>query len=376
MQNTISIKGAKVHNLKDIDLEIPKHKLVLLTGVSGSGKSSLAFDTIYAEGQRRYVESLSAYARQFLGVMEKPDVERIDGLSPAISIDQKTSGSNPRSTVGTVTEIYDYMRLLYGKVGISHCPTCGKVIKSQTIHEIVDNINHRLKETLDKSDDDSVKFQILSPVVQSRKGEHRELFEELLSKGFIRVNIDGKQHSLDEIDNIKLDKNKKHKIDVVIDRLAYRGDSTDDENYLKRLTDAIEMSSSMTEGESKISINDEEYFYSENNSCTTCKVSYPAIKPATFSFNSPHGACAKCTGLGKTREVQVQSIYNPELTILQGGIFPWSNQSTTPGSWHYQILETVAKEHKFSLKDRLGDLPQEILDLLFYGKGAHQQLPY
>lgn len=384
MQDFIRIKGAKVHNLKDISIDIPRNKLVVMTGVSGSGKSSLAFDTLYAEGQRRYVESLSSYARQFLGLMEKPDVESIEGLSPAISIDQKTSSSNPRSTVGTVTEIYDYLRLLYGQIGETHCPNCGRSVKAQTIQEIAKQVFSTLskqqntsKAQNQKKTDMNVRIQILSPIIQSRKGTYIELLEGLLSKGFLRVRIDGEVFVLDDIERIKLDKNIKHDIDLIVDRLISpdknilgKEDSDEFKEFEKRLSDALELASNMAEGEIKVLINDQEFFYSENNTCFSCKVSFPKIKPASFSFNSPHGACEKCAGLGTLKEIDIDKIYNPRLSIMEGGIFPWSNRTTTPGSWTYNILSKVAETHGFNLKTPIGEYPQDIFDLVFYGIGA------
>lgn len=371
MQDEIVIKGAKTHNLKNIDVTIPKNQFVVITGVSGSGKSSLAFDTLYAEGQRRYVESLSSYARQFLGLMEKPDVESITGLSPAISIDQKTSSSNPRSTVGTVTEIYDYLRLLYTQVGDPHCPKCGKPIQAQTIQEIVEQINNLLIK--DKSE--KVKVQILAPIIQGKKGAYQDLFDNLLSKGFLRINVDGETHSLDDAGSIKLDKNKKHNIDLVIDRLVYDKALHTDENseeyasFQKRLTDAVELSSSMAEGEVKVLVEEKSYFYSESNTCFECKLSFPKLKPASFSFNSPHGACPRCSGIGSLKEIDVEKIYNPRLSVLEGGIFPWSNR-TTSDSWTAKILQAVSEEHNFSLKTPIGEFPKEIFQLIFYAEGA------
>ncbi|HVX93141.1 MAG TPA: excinuclease ABC subunit UvrA [Candidatus Dojkabacteria bacterium] len=361
MQEYIDIKNAKVHNLKNVSLKIPKNKFVVITGVSGSGKSSLAFDTLYAEGQRRYVESLSSYARQFLGLMEKPDVESITGLSPAISIDQKTSSSNPRSTVGTITEIYDYLRLLYGHIGETFCPNCGRKIEAQTIQQIVDNIKVDLKE------DD--KIQIISPIVQNQKGTFKDLLENLLSKGFLRVAIDGKQYTLDEVQKLKIEKNIKHNIDLIIDRLVYKAD---DQEFTRRLTDAVELSSTMAEGEVKVLVHDKETFYSENNTCFNCKISFPKIKPSTFSFNAPYGACLKCSGLGTLKEVDITKIYNPKLTIKEGGIFPWANRTTTE-SWTLKSLEEVAKIHGFNLSTPIGNYPQEIFDLIFYGKGKKEK---
>jgi excinuclease ABC subunit A len=366
MQEFIQIRGAKVHNLKNVSVDIPKNKFVVLTGVSGSGKSSLAFDTLYAEGQRRYVESLSSYARQFLGLMEKPDVESITGLSPAISIDQKTSGSNPRSTVGTVTEIYDYLRLLYGHIGKTHCPNCGRPVKAQSIHEISDQIWELLKK-------DEHKLQVISPIIQAQKGTFKDLFEMLLSKGFLRVKVDGEVHSLDEIGKLKLDKNIKHTIDLIVDRLLYRKEDLKEKEahkeFERRLVDALELASTMAEGEIKVEVDETEHFFSENNTCFNCKISFPKIKPASFSFNSPHGACPKCTGLGTLKEIDIEKLYNPRLSVLEGGIFPWSNK-TTSDSWTLRILQSVANEHGFDLKTPIGQYPKEIFDLIFYGVGA------
>jgi excinuclease ABC subunit A len=355
----IVIQGAKQHNLKNISLELPKNKLIVFTGVSGSGKSSLAFDTLYAEGQRRYVESLSSYARQFLGLMEKPDVESITGLSPSISIDQKTSGSNPRSTVGTITEIYGYLRLLYGHIGVPHCPKCGNEIKSQTIQQIASQIEKQFKE--------DEKFQILSPLVHNRKGEYSGLFEKLLNKGFLRIIVDGNTYHLDDIDDINLDKNKKHNIKLIVDRLKGK-DKWEDEDH-KRLVDSLEVASNMADGEIVVKFGDKEKFFSEKFTCFECNISYPKITPATFSFNSPEGACPNCTGLGRVKQIEVKKIYNPRLTILEGGIFPWANRMTKD-TWNKRLLKAVAKEHGFDLKTKIGDYPEEIFDLIFYGKGS------
>lgn len=365
MDSHIRIRGAKVHNLKNISVDIPKNKLTVITGVSGSGKSSLAFDTLYAEGQRRYVESLSSYARQFLGLMEKPDVESITGLSPAISIDQKTSSSNPRSTVGTVTEIYDYLRLLFGHIGQPHCPNCGKPVSAQSIHEISEQVIELVKKP-------GTKFQVLSPIAYQKKGTFKDILESLLNDGFIRVKIDGEMHNLDEIEDLKIDKNKKHDVDLVVDRLVLPEGKRDDEEFIefeKRLVNAIELATSKTEGEVKIDIDGTEHFFSESNTCFECKVSFPKIKAASFSFNSPHGACDKCAGLGYLKEIDIERIYNPRLTIAQGGIFPWANKTTTE-SWTKRTLDALAEAHGFDLKTPLGDYSQEIIDLIFYAKGA------
>lgn len=368
MQEYIEIKNAKVHNLKNVSLNIPKNKFVVITGVSGSGKSSLAFDTLYAEGQRRYVESLSSYARQFLGLMEKPDVESITGLSPAISIDQKTSSSNPRSTVGTVTEIYDYLRLLYARIGDTYCPNCGSLIQAQTIDQILEQINSKIA-----NQETEQKLQIIAPIIKEKKGLYNELFTRLLSKGFMRVKIDGEMYNLDEAESLKLNKYEKHNIDLVIDRLIQpaKSDPTTDTDFVKRLRDAIELAGHMAEGEIKVDINDEEQFFSEKNNCLKCHLSFPEITPATFSFNSPQGACQKCTGLGVIKEIDLAKIYNPGLSILEGGIFPWSNMTTTD-SWSLKTLQTVADTHKFDLKTPIGEYKKEAFDLIFYGKGAKE----
>ncbi len=362
MQKHINIKKANTHNLKGLSVQIPKNELVVLTGVSGSGKSSLAFDTLYAEGQRRYVESLSSYARQFLGLMEKPEVESITGLSPAISIDQKTSSHNPRSTVGTVTEIYDYMRILFTQLGQPFCPQCNLPVQSQTITEIKKQILQKGKE--------GEKIIILSPIVQNQKGEFKEMLNDLLKKGFLRILIDKKLTNLEEA-GIKIEKNKKHNIDLVIDRLIYKKNN---EDFEKRITDALELSSNMADGEIKVQINDEYFFFSEKNTCNKCKFSFPKIIPATFSFNSPIGACTKCSGLGFLKEAEIDKIYNPNLTIYEGGIFPWANM-TTSASWTLRKLESVAKEHNFDLRTPIGKYPKNILDLIFYGKGAREKYP-
>lgn len=362
MEEKIIIKGAKEHNLKNISLEIPKNKLVVFTGVSGSGKSSLAFDTLYAEGQRRYVESLSAYARQFLGLMSKPNVDSITGLSPAISIDQKTTSSNPRSTVGTITEIYGYLRLLYGHIGIAHCPKCNKPVSSQSIQQIVEQITEQFSK-------EQTKYQVLSPLVKNRKGEYKGLLEKLLNKGHSRVIIDNNTYHLDDIEDLKLDSKVKHNIDLIVDRLDSSMNKDDKEAYLKRLTDSIELATSLSDGEIKIKTEKEEFFFSEKNTCFECGISYPKISAASFSFNSPEGACTKCSGLGHTQEIDIESTYNPNLTISEGGIFPWGNR-TTKDSWTTRILNSVAQSHNFDLKTKIRDYPDDIFNLIFFGKGT------
>ncbi len=356
----IKIKGARENNLKNISVNIPKNKLVVLTGLSGSGKTSLAFDTLYAEGQRRYVESLSSYARQFLGVMQKPEVDSITGLSPAISIDQKTTSTNPRSTVGTITEIYNHLRLLYGHVGQPHCPNCGVKVQAQTIEEISKKVIKKLKGSTQK-------IQVVSPLIKNRKGQFFSLFDRLLNKGFLRVIIDNDIYMLDDIEDIKIDENKKHTVDLVIDRLVTS--DLDTKEFNKRLVDAIELATSESDGEVKIITEKEELFYSENNTCFKCGISYPKITPASFSFNSPEGACNKCSGLGSLKEIDISLIYNPSLTIKEGGIFPWGNR-TTKDSWTTRILNEVASTHGFDLKTPIGRYSEEIFDLVFYGIGS------
>jgi excinuclease ABC subunit A len=360
----IDIKGAREHNLKNISLKIPKNKLVVLTGVSGSGKSSLAFDTLYAEGQRRYVESLSSYARQFLGLMHKPDVDSITGLSPAISIDQKTTSTNPRSTVGTITEIYGYLRLLFGHIGQPHCPNCGERITSQSIEQISKQVKILIKRN--KKD-----FQILSPLVKNRKGEYKGLLSKLHSKGFSRVNIDGNIYHLDDIENLNIDSNLKHTIDLIIDRLTFNMVEDSKEEFNKRLIDSLELATSLSDGEIKIQIDKDEHFFSEKNTCFKCQISYPKITPASFSFNAPEGACPKCSGLGNINKIDISKVYNPSLTIKEGGIFPWGNR-TTKDSWTTRILESVAKAHNFNLQTPIGKYPKEIFDLLFFGKNSKE----
>jgi len=300
----IKIKGAKENNLKNINLEIPRNKFIVFTGLSGSGKTSLAFDTIFAEGQRRYVESLSSYARQFLGMMAKPDVESIEGLSPAISIDQKTTSKNPRSTVGTVTEIYDYLRLLYARIGIVHCPECSKAITQQSIDEIVDKV---------KSYPEDAKILITSPVVRGRKGEYSKLFEEFKKSGYARVKVDGQVYSLEEIDDIKLDKKLKHDISVVVDRLVIK------EGIDKRLTDSLETALKLSDGLVIIDNEGEEQLFNTKYSCSDCNVSIAEVEPRLFSFNSPFGACEKCTGLGYTMSLDPELIYGDGSKSLREG---------------------------------------------------------
>jgi excinuclease ABC subunit A len=347
--DSIVVKGAREHNLKNIDVTIPRDKLVVITGVSGSGKSSLAFDTIYAEGQRRYMESLSAYARQFLGRMEKPDVDYIEGLSPAISIDQKGVGKNPRSTMGTITEIYDYLRLLFARVGHPHCPKCGREITSQTVEQIVDAIKNL---PADK------RMLILSPLVKDRKGEYQAIFDDLRKQGYVRVRVDKKIYDLSE--TITLDKNKKHNIDVVIDRLV-----TGQSDSQTRIADSVETALKLGEGVAIVSIVDgEELLFSEHFACVHCEISLGEIAPRTFSFNSPHGACPACTGLGFKLEIDPDLIMpDRNLSINQGGIKPYQTQY-----WYFYRLEDVAREHGFSLNTPIKNLTKEQMDIILYGE--------
>ena len=349
----IIIKGAREHNLKNIDIELPRDKLIVMTGLSGSGKSSLAFDTIYADGQRRYIESLSSYARMFLGQMEKPDVDSIEGLSPAISIDQKTTSKNPRSTVGTVTEIYDYLRLLYARVGIPHCPVCGKEIKQQTVDQIVDKVMELPERT---------KFQILSPIVRGRKGEYRKELEELVKQGYARVRVDGIIYDLSE--QIKLDKNKKHNIEVVVDRLVMK------EDIKSRLSDSIEVAGNLSGGLILIDVIDgEELSFSQNYACPEHGVSMEELVPRMFSFNNPFGACPTCTGLGIFRRIDVDLILpNRDLTIRENAIKA-SGWKYADGTIAQMYFDAVANEYGFSVDQPVKELTKEQLDAVLYGTG-------
>jgi excinuclease ABC subunit A len=363
MQDKIYIKGARENNLKNVDVEIPRDKLVVITGLSGSGKSSLAFDTIYAEGQRRYVESLSSYARMFLGQMEKPDVDYIDGLSPAISIDQKTTSKNPRSTVGTVTEIYDYLRLLWARVGTPHCPICGKEIRQQTIDQIIDQI-------LDLPE--GTRVQILSPVVRSRKGEYQKIFDDARKSGYVRVRVDGSLYELTE--EIKLEKNKKHNIEIVVDRLVVRPD------VRQRLTDSVETASGLAGGLVIANILQEErdILFSQNYACEECGVSIEELAPRMFSFNNPYGACPTCTGLGSQLKVDPMLIIpDEEKSILEGAIqcSGWNNIRGDGISRMY--FDALAKKYKFKLTTPWKDLKPAIRDIILYGtKGENLELHY
>jgi excinuclease ABC subunit A len=349
--DAIVVKGAREHNLKNIDVTIPRDKLVVITGVSGSGKSSLAFDTIYAEGQRRYVESLSAYARQFLGRMEKPEVDYVEGLSPAVSIDQRGPSRNPRSTVGTVTEIYDYLRLLFARVGHPHCPQCGREITMQTVQQIVDAVQNLPADS---------RIMILAPLIRDRKGEYQVVFDDLRKAGYARVRVDGQIHDLSE--EIQLDKFKKHSIEAIVDRLVIgQSDSQ------SRLADSVETALKLGAGVVLISIIDgEELLFSEHFACVYCGVSLGEIAPRTFSFNSPHGACPSCTGLGFKLEIDPGMVIpNKELSIAQGAIRPWQFHT-----WHYYQLESLARRYGFSLHSPVRDLSKEQLDLVLYGEGG------
>ena len=363
MKDKIVIKGARAHNLKNVDLTIPRDRLVVFTGVSGSGKSSLAFDTIYAEGQRRYVESLSSYARQFLGQMEKPDVDLIEGLSPAISIDQKTTSHNPRSTVGTVTEIYDYLRLLYARIGIPHCPKCGKEIKKQTIDQIVDRIMELPERT---------KLQLLAPVVRGRKGEHVKLLEDAKKSGYVRVRVDGILYDLSE--KIELEKNKKHNIEIVVDRLMVK------EGMQMRLTESIETASALSGGLLIVDVNqgEDELLFSQSFSCPDCGVDLMEIEPRMFSFNNPSGACPTCTGLGMQMKFDEQLIVpNEELSIMQGAITaPGYNSVNARGSMSKVLFDALAAKYGFSLETPFKDLPRKIKDIIFYGAKEKLRITY
>ena len=364
MQESIFVKGARENNLKNIDVEIPRDKLVVITGLSGSGKSSLAFDTIYAEGQRRYVESLSSYARMFLGQMDKPDVDYIDGLSPAISIDQKTTSKNPRSTVGTVTEIYDYLRLLWARIGVPHCPQCGREIRQQTIDQIVDQIMELPKGT---------RIQLLAPVVRSRKGEHAKVLEDAKRSGYVRARVDGEIRDLS--DDIRLEKNKKHDIEIVVDRLVIR------DEIARRLSDSAETALALSGGLLLVDIPGEDgrtLSFSQNYACEDCGVSIEELTPRLFSFNNPYGACPTCTGLGLQLLVDPELIIpNPSLSIMDGAITAsgWGNVKSDTISKMY--FDAIAKRYRFKLTDPVRDIPREGLDAILYGtKGEPLQLRF
>ncbi|MCI8273420.1 MAG: excinuclease ABC subunit UvrA [Clostridia bacterium] len=358
MNDKIVIKGAKEHNLKNINLEIPRDKLVVITGLSGSGKSSLAFDTLYAEGQRRYVESLSSYARQFLGLMEKPDVESIEGLSPAISIDQKTTSKNPRSTVGTVTEIYDYIRLLYARIGEPYCPHCGKKIEKQSIDQIIDNVM-KLEE--------GTKIQILAPVVRSRKGEYTKLFEELQKEGFARVRVDGEMYEL--TDEIKLNKNKKHEIEIVVDRLVIK------KEIIGRLTESVELALKHAENMVLIDIiGGKPVLYSCNYACPDCGFSFPELTPRMFSFNNPYGACPKCSGIGYLMKMDEDLIIPDKTKTLYDGVKAFGSSTMKKGDTMAKMyFESVGAHYGIDIKNKkIKDLPREFLEKILYGTGTEE----
>ena len=362
MQDTIRVRGARVNNLKNVSLEIPRDKLVVLTGLSGSGKSSLAFDTIYAEGQRRYVESLSSYARMFLGQMDKPDVDSIDGLSPAISIDQKTTSKNPRSTVGTVTEIYDYLRLLWARCGVPHCPKCGKEIRRQSVDQIVDQIMQLPERT---------RFQLLAPVVRGKKGEHQKVFDDARRGGYARVRVDGSVYELTE--EISLDKNKKHNIEVIVDRLIMKPD------LARRLTDSVETAAGLSGG--LVILNelegDRDTMFSQNYACEDCGVSLPELSPRMFSFNNPYGACPVCTGLG-TQLVADPALVIPDdsKSILQGAIQASGYNNVRDDSIARMYFEALGKKYHFSLTQPVRELPKTALDAILYGTGKENLTIY
>lgn len=363
MKTEIIIKGAQEHNLKNIDLTLPRNRLVVITGVSGSGKSSLAFDTLYAEGQRRYVESLSAYARQFLGQMEKPKVDYIEGLSPAISIEQKAASKNPRSTVGTVTEIYDYLRILFARIGKQYCHNCGDPVSSQTVDQLIDHILELPQGT---------RLQIMAPIVQNRKGEHREELEEARREGFVRVKINGIMHDLSE--DITLDKKSKHTIDIVIDRLILKPD------IRSRLIDSVETALRLTEGYVKIDFPEEEReeLLSEANSCPRCNLGFPELTPQHFSFNSPIGMCPACNGLGTTMELDADLLIpDKSLSILEGAVQSWGNLQKKGHSWQLKILKSLADEYGFSLQTPWQKLPVYVQDIILQGtKGKRFRLTW
>ena len=347
----ITIKGAREHNLKNINVSIPRNKLIVITGLSGSGKSSLAFDTIYAEGQRRYVESLSAYARQFLGLMEKPDIDFIDGLSPAISIEQRSSAKNPRSTVGTVTEIYDYLRLLFARIGIPHCFNCGQRISQQTSSQIVDTVMELPQKT---------RIQVLAPLVRGKKGEHRDVLDEIIREGFVRIRIDGEVFHIDNLPI--LDKNKNHSIEIVVDRLV-RVDTA-----RKRLADSIEIALKLSSGIVLIDvIGGDEMIFSEKYACVKCGISFEELSPRMFSFNSPYGACTVCGGLGNKMEIDPSLIVPDErLAINQGAIHPWGSDMS---NWYRFQLRGVAEHYGFKFATPWKRLPAEVRNVILYGSG-------
>ncbi|NIQ01747.1 MAG: excinuclease ABC subunit UvrA, partial [Nitrospinaceae bacterium] len=351
----ITIRGAREHNLKNVSLTLPRNNLVVITGLSGSGKSTLAFDTIYAEGQRRYVESLSTYARQFLELMEKPDVDYIEGLSPAISIEQKTTSRNPRSTVGTVTEIYDYLRLLYARIGQVFCYGCGRQISSQTVQQIVDQVQEIPAGT---------KVMILAPVARGRKGEFKKELVDLRKKGYVRARVDGQVRTLEE--EIVLDKKYKHTIEAVVDRLILK------EKMGKRLADSVEMALKQGEGSLVVSVlgnghRSEELLFSEKFACSYCGISYPELEPRLFSFNNPHGACPRCDGLGTRMVIDPDLVVpDPGRSLREGAIKPWEKRNSIP---FHHMLESLSSHFKFKLKTPFRNLPHKIQEIILYGSG-------
>ena len=355
-QKIIKIQGARVHNLKNIDVDIPRDKMVVITGISGSGKSSLAFDTLYAEGQRRYVESLSSYARQFIGVMDKPEVESIEGLSPAISIDQKSATHNPRSTVGTVTEIYDYLRLLFARLGTPHCYKCGKKVKKYSIDEIVNKITEQYLNR---------EIMILAPVIKDKKGEHKNILDNIAKAGYNRIRFDGEIYTLEEVREMEVNKRKKHNVEVVTDKLKV----TEEEEDLARLNESVENALELSG--SLVTILDQEKnkekTFSREFACPDCDINMPELEPRNFSFNSPHGACPECSGLGTKLEVDPDLILNPKLTIAQGGIKPLAHNITGGQTWLLRLLGTVADEHGFDLNTPIKQLSQNQLNVILYG---------
>ncbi len=358
MTEKIVVRGARVHNLKNLDVDIPRNKLVVITGLSGSGKSSLAFDTIYAEGQRRYVESLSAYARQFLGLMDKPDVDKIEGLSPAISIDQKSASHNPRSTVGTVTEIYDYLRLLFARVGVPHCSVCGKKIVGQTVTQMVDQVMAMPEGT---------KIMILAPIIRDQKGEHKHMLEESRKSSYQRVRFDGTIMDIGEALNLNVDKKKKHSIEVVVDRIAL------DKGDRARVADSLETALDLGNDTVIILKNEkDEILLSSSFACPEGHMNLPELNPRNFSFNSPHGACPDCTGLGTRLEVDPELVIpNKKLTLAEGAIRPWS-KTTSRMSWYFKVMDLLSKEYGFSINAPVKDLPQKFIDIILFGTGERK----
>ena len=363
MQNKkITIRGARVHNLKNIDVDIPRNKFVVITGLSGSGKSSLAFDTIYAEGQRRYVESLSSYARQFLELMEKPDVDQIDGLSPAISIDQKSVSQNPRSTVGTITEVYDLLRLLFARIGHPHCPKCGREVRRKSVKQIVDKIM-----AIGGSHGRGTTVTILAPLVKGKKGEHRKILEEIRKANYFQIRFDGIVYNIEELDELEIDKNRKHNIEVVVDRQQIN----DDSEIKKQITNSVKLALDLGDGTLTVQPTEdgEDILFSQYYHCPKCDISLPEIELRSFSFNSPYGACPECTGLGTKLEIDSRLVIpNPRLTLAQGAIRPWSKIFANQ-AWNMQILEAVAKNNKFSTNVPVEKLKKKDLDVVLYGTG-------